>query len=125
MPIIQVHPEYAAVLYKLNNGSKLLELGCGIGQNVRKLILYGAVARNISGADLSTELIACGYDYFRDRDTLISKFYNFDILNPSLGGSFHELEGSFDVICANMFFHLWDLPRQIQACIHTISLLKS
>jgi hypothetical protein len=23
-----------------------------------------------------------------------------------------------------MLFHLWDLPRQIQACIHTISLLK-
>jgi SAM-dependent methyltransferase len=108
----------------LKNGSKLLDLGCGIGQNIRKLILDGALARNISGGDLSTELIECGYEYFRDRDTLISKFYTFDILDPSPGDSFRKLEGFFDAICANMFFHLWDLPTQIQACIRTISLLK-
>lgn len=91
---------------------------------MRKLILDGTPAANVAGSDLSVELIDCGYNYFGDRDSLASKFYLLDILNPSHGDSFHEIQGSFNIIWAAMLFHLWDFPTQTQACINSISLLK-
>jgi SAM-dependent methyltransferase len=123
-PAIQIHREYATVLQTVNSGGKFLDLGCGFGQNIRQMILDGAPAENLAGGDISTELTECGYDYFLDRDRLASKMHIFDILEPTPGDVFHQLHGSVDVVNAAMFFHLWDRPTQIRACVNTISLLK-
>jgi len=122
-PSIQRTPKYAEILDRIKNGQQYLDLGCGFGQNIRKLVFDGAPAANITGADLSQTLIDCGFEYFRDRDTLGSKFVIGDILNNE-SAAFVEAKGSFDIIFAAMVYHLWGWKDQVRACIETTKLLK-
>ena len=118
-----MHPLYPQVLARVKSGQQFLDLGCGFGQNLRKLNLDGAPAGNITGADVSRELIDCGYEYFRDRDRLDAKFIVGDILDSRSEG-FVKARGSFDAVYAAMVYHLWDWENQLKASIETVKLLK-
>jgi SAM-dependent methyltransferase len=83
----------------------------------------GAPSGNISGADISEDFISYGYEYFRDQQSLKTKFIFGDVLDPA-SPAYLEAEGSFDIIFASMFYHLWGWNDHIKTLIRTIKLLK-
>jgi SAM-dependent methyltransferase len=100
-----------------------LDLGCGLGQNMRKLLLDGAPAKQVCGADISSDLIACGHEYFRDVDRWQCKMYIGDLFDSNASVN-AEASGQFDAIWAAMVYHLWAWDGQLKASIQTARLLK-
>ncbi|KIW00033.1 uncharacterized protein PV09_08385 [Verruconis gallopava] len=114
---------YQQVLDRVKSGDKLLDLGCGFGQNIRKLVYDGAPSENITGADISQAMVDCGFEYFRDRDRLKTKFFIGDVFDED-APAYKDVAGHFDLVYASMFYHLWDWDGQVKAFIQTIKLLK-
>ncbi len=131
-PTIQLHPKYRDVLSRLQSSqATLLDLGCGVGQNIRQLTHDGAPPASLAGADLSAGLIECGYDYFLDRERLTSPFIVGDILDDAdddgaaaADGFCAAHRGRYDVVWAATFFHLWDWATQRRAMAAAARLLK-
>lgn len=124
-PTIQLHPQYQQLLKLLGSSedTAFLDLGCGLAQNLRQLILDGAQPEQLTGADLNKGLVQCGYDYFRDESRLKSPFIIGDVFNAD-GDIGQSAQGKFDIIWAAMFYHLWDWDGQLEAFIATTKLLK-
>lgn len=108
---------------RLKQGGMLLDVGCGYGQNVRKLVHDGAPSTNVFGTDLSGHLVECGFDYFLDRDRLGSNFLVCDMLNPESEIRKFSV-GKFDVIFASYFFHVWGWDKQLEVMRGVAMLLK-
>lgn len=125
LPTIQDHPLYPSVLSRLDSSpsTTLLDLGCGFGQNVRQLVLDGAPSTSVTGADLSSSLVDCGYDYFRDRGTLSTRFLVGNVLNPE-DDFCKNAQGQYDFVWAAIFFHLWGWDKQLEASVTASKLLK-
>ncbi|QDS77249.1 hypothetical protein FKW77_003466 [Venturia effusa] len=122
-PSIQVQPYYPTLLSRLENGDRCLDLGCGLGQNVRKIVLDRGPSPRVFGSDLSPDLIDCGYDYFLDKASLESQFFTGDLLSDN-DSNYKKIEGTFDVIFATCLYHLWSWDVQLKASIATVKLLK-
>lgn len=114
-------PKYQQVLRDLKDGAMLLDLGCGLGQDVRKLIFDGAPHSNVMASDLEPGLFDVGYELFRDREKLQISLKPGDIFAPSIPGL---EEHSFDYIYAGSFFHLWNWQEQVESMCKVVRLLK-
>lgn len=114
-------PTYGGVVQRLQDGEYLLDLGCCMGQETRKLIFDGAPAENIVGLELERSFIGYGYDLFNDKYKLRSHFYVGDIFYANL----QTLGGrSFNMIMAIYFFHLFNWEEQVTAVKKAVHLLK-
>lgn len=113
--------EYADVLRRVKTGDKLLDLGCCFGQDVRKIVYDGAPAENVTATELEQGFIDMGYELFKDRDTLASRF---------VAGDFFAMdeaklqEGSFDIVHSASFYHLFNWDEQVEVVAKTVRLLK-
>jgi SAM-dependent methyltransferase len=105
----------------LKTGHTLVDLGCGLGQDIRKLVLDGAPAENIYGSDIREGFIQQGYELFRDQTTLHTKFLIGDFFgSPALD----EIDKKVDIIYGGSFFHLFDWGGQMKAFRRAVELLK-
>ena len=107
---------------RVKQGAKLLDVGCCLGQDLRKLVFDGAPSPNIYGIELHAGLIDVGYELFQDRDTLQSTFVAADIFNPT--DSLTRLYGHMDIIYAGSFFHPFDWGMQVAAAERLIAFLR-
>lgn len=127
---------YPAVVERMKEGDRLLDLGCCLGQETRKLVFDGAPSENIVGMDLEGAFIEYGYDLFLDRDRLASKFWVGDIfdldksrpvvttthvgrektsLAPGASTSVSNADlGRFDIIMAIYLVHLFSYDDQVR-----------
>lgn len=125
---ISLHPLYRLLQERLLSEQKLLDLGCCFGQDIRKLVADGAPGQNLIGCDLHQGFVDLGYDLFRDRDTLASKFIVGDILTSQFDGDqenpFQKLQGKIDIIHASSFFHLFPLAAQLLIAKRLLQLLR-
>ena len=107
------NPAYPEVLRSMREReAKLLDVGCGLGQDVRKLIYDGAPAANVYGCDSTSGLVEAGYRLFQDRSFLSNPILVADIFAdgpPTLAGP----PGAIDVAFAGSFFHLFDWSKQM------------
>ncbi|KAE9980585.1 hypothetical protein BLS_004131 [Venturia inaequalis] len=122
-PSIQVQPYYPSLLTRIKNGDRFLDLGCGLGQNVRKIVHDLGPSPSVFGSDLSQDLIDCGYDYFLDKSSLEPQFFTGDLLSGK-DPNFGKMKGTFDIIFATCLYHLWSWDVQLKASIATVNLLK-
>jgi SAM-dependent methyltransferase len=105
--------EYSEVIERVRKGQKLLDMACCFGQTIRQLVADGAPSENMYGCDLQSEFMELGYKLFQDRDKLRTKFLVADIFDAS--SPLKDLQGSFDIVYAGLFFHLWGLQQQKEA----------
>jgi SAM-dependent methyltransferase len=122
-PSIQVQSYYPSLLNRIKTGDKCLDLGCGLGQNVRKIVYDCGPSSKIFGSDILQDLIDCGYDYFLDKQALESKIFTCDLLNAT-SSKFKKVEGTFDVLFTACLYHLWSWDVQLKASIASATLLK-
>ncbi|PVI04713.1 hypothetical protein DM02DRAFT_716160 [Periconia macrospinosa] len=113
---------YGEVLERVKNGDKFLDLGCCVGQDVRKLVFDGAPSENTYGADLAQGFLDIGYRLFLDESTLKTKFLAADIFDPE--SSLKQLDGQLDIVYASMFLHLFDYDHCVKAAHRIIKLFK-
>ncbi|KAI9727460.1 MAG: hypothetical protein M1828_006402 [Chrysothrix sp. TS-e1954] len=113
---------YREIITRLREGEKLLDVGCCLGQDVRKLVYDGAPSENIYGAELHHGLLNVGYELFRDRSTIRSTFMAADIFNPPV--ALTQLSGQIDIVWAGSFLHLFEWDDQVKAAKALVSIMR-
>ncbi|CAK7204340.1 hypothetical protein SEUCBS139899_007095 [Sporothrix eucalyptigena] len=113
---------------KTQPGSRFLDIGCCLGQDIRKLVYDGAPASSVAGAELNGAFIDLGYDLFRDRDSTAGQMVivSANILESPTGPSspLHSLVGQFSAVQLGMLLHLFTWEEQITAFENTLVLLR-
>lgn len=122
-PTITLHACYPEIVQRLQNGQKLLDLGCGFAQDIRKLVYDGARAENLYGVDIHSKFIDLGYDLFKDRETLKSQFLIADIFDPE--SMLKTVHGEIDIVHAWAVFHLFDWEGQVEAGKRVVRMLRA
>lgn len=114
-------PAYTRIIDRVKQGALFIDLGCGLGQDIRRLAYDGAPSENLVGLDLRNAVIELGYELFRDRDKLRARFIsqNFFQNAPELG----EIMGKAEIINSSLFMHLWDRAGQVRIGRRMIELL--
>jgi SAM-dependent methyltransferase len=121
-PSISRHPAYSTILSRLKSGGKLLDVGCYVGQDLRRLALDEAPSDGLFGNDIVNHW-DLGYEFFNDRDRFLASYVESDILFPNKELS--KLHGKMDVIFIVHVLHQWDWATQILACKELVRLLKA
>lgn len=119
---IELGNEFKEVVDRLSKGQKLLDMACCFGQTVRELVAGGAPAENVYGCDLEQGFIDMGYELFKDRGKLQSKFLVANIFDAN--SALADWRGKFDMVYAGSFFHLWGLEDQIKVSKAVAGLLR-
>lgn len=119
---IQKSAAYDEVLQRIQNGEQYLDIGCCIGQDIRKLVYDGAPSENMYASDLKGQFWDIGYELFLDKSSLKATFVEADIFDDNSG--LQQFTNKFDIIHAASFFHLFDWDGQVAAAKKIISLLN-
>ncbi|MCJ1391923.1 hypothetical protein MMC18_004790 [Xylographa bjoerkii] len=124
---IGLQPLYPQILSRLKSprSATLLDLGCCFGQDIRKLVHDGAPATSLYGAELRGGFLDMGYELFRDRETLASKFIEADVFAEADGDTLAELDGKVDVVYTASFLHLFGWEEQVKVGKRIVRLLKA
>lgn len=104
---------------RLQQGQRLLDVGCCYAQELRRMVLDGAPSANMYGVDLQRGFVDLAYDFFGDRDTLQTRFLAGDVTRPDdgeTGAELAALRGTVDMLHVGMVLHLWDLETQTRFC---------
>ncbi|KAI1149982.1 hypothetical protein F4825DRAFT_428327 [Nemania diffusa] len=126
--------------------TRLLDVGCCVGQVLRKLAHDGVDSSRLYGTDVEPRFLDLGFDLFRDRATFRGRFVVGDLLLPlppeptamnhggdggpsnSSGSSNSELDaldGSMTLVHATSFFHLFTWAEQVRAATRIVRLLRA
>lgn len=116
-------PAYQEVLSRVKDGEQFLDLGCCMGQDIRKLVHDGAPSKNTHAADLKKNFWEFGYEMFLDKSSLKTTFVEADIFDPD--SELKQLDGKISIVNAASFFHLWDWDDQVKAAKRVMKLFKS
>lgn len=112
-PSISQHPAYATIQSRLKSGSKLLDIGCYMGTDLRQLVRDGAPQENLIGNDIVNHW-DLGYELFNDRDRFHVRYIESDLLHSNEGLS--ALHGGIDIVNIVHVLHQWDWDTQLLAC---------
>jgi SAM-dependent methyltransferase len=99
-----------------------LDLGCAFAQDIRRLVADGVDSSKCYGSDLRLEFMDLGYELFRDKETLQSRFIEGDVFDES--SPLSGLNGKIDVVGASAFFHLFSWEEQKIVARRVAKLLK-
>ncbi|EPE24760.1 S-adenosyl-L-methionine-dependent methyltransferase [Glarea lozoyensis ATCC 20868] len=142
-PTINLIPPYKKIIETLKNGGSFLDVGCFLGQDLRRLVFDGAPSGNLYGIDIVSHWGAqvsqyrdrslcltnywtgrshLGYELYHDEDKFEAHFIEADLIKP-----FQELsalEGKMDVIQVTHVFHQWGWEGQIGAAKEVVKFSK-
>ncbi|KAM6485673.1 hypothetical protein HDV62DRAFT_403067 [Trichoderma sp. SZMC 28011] len=93
-----------------NSTDTLLDIGCCIGQVLRKMVYDGIEPTRLFGTDLHPEFISIGTELFNDEGCGLT-FVPGDLLDPE-DKALNKLDGKITLIHAANFFHLFTWEQQ-------------
>lgn len=121
------HPSFQALVKRLKQPESqdaFLDVGCCVGQVVRKMAFDGVDPARLYGTDLYPEYLDLGFELFNDRERFgDDSFVAANLLDPNDQGS-KKIDGKVTVIHAGNFFHLFDWDEQVVAATRMIGFLK-
>lgn len=120
---IQKSAAYDEVLQRIKGGEQYLDIGCCMGQDIRKLIYDGAPSDKMYASDLKGQFWNVGYELFLDKPSLEATFIEADIFDDQSG--LQQLAGKLDIVHAASFFHLFDWDGQVAAAKKIVGLFNS
>lgn len=117
-------PFYPTILERLKTGNEqFLDLGCCLGQDIRKLVADGAPSEYLYGSDIKPEFFDLGYKLFCDKETLKSTFIAADIFDTS--SNLKSLDDKIDIVYIGAFLHLFNYEEQATVCKRLVTLLRA
>lgn len=120
---ISTHPCVDEILDRLRTGNAmLLDVGCGLAQELRLLVDRGVESSQLVGMDVHDLFINLGYTLFQDKSALNLGFVTADILE--LDSIPSSMLHNFDIIWGSASFHLFNWENQVRAFRNAIRLLK-
>jgi len=127
------HPSYPRILSPLKSTSpsqpsaKFLDVGTGLGQDIRKLLHDGVPATAITGLELDARFLDYGHDLFRDQTSQSGisdvTFLIDDVLALGSATSTSAHLGTFTVLQVASLLHLFPLEKQYAAACAFVRLL--
>lgn len=120
---IQHNPIYREILDECTNRqATIIDFGCCLGQDVRRLIYDGVPIDRIRGYELDPFFIEQGYELFRDGDSMRKNqiFTSADIFDDEM---LKTIEPA-DYLHAASFIHLFDAETQREVCRRLSRLAK-
>jgi len=111
MPMLPKCPIYPSIIKRLQNGDSMLDIGCFIGHDLRRLIFDGAPSNHLYGVDVLNHW-ELGYAMFRDRTKFSAHFIQSDILHPT--AELQRLNGAIDIISITHVLHQWNWNDQVR-----------
>ena len=124
LPSIAGFAEWPDLVKRGKEGANIIDLGCGLGQDLRLLANHIYNTDNMYASDKSTELWELGYDLFRDKSKMHAQFIKADFLDNPPSPKLEQLRGKMDIIIANQFLHLFDYFDQYQALKQIVGLSR-
>ncbi|KAI0685825.1 hypothetical protein BC835DRAFT_490784 [Cytidiella melzeri] len=136
--MMSANPIYPQVLQagKSGNHSVLLDLGCCMGSDVRKIVSDGYPAKNVLGVDLRQQFLDLGYRlYGQSWDTNFFTSDIFEVPYPfprdtpidttplASVGDLSQLRGRITHFYAGALFHLFDEATQYALALRVAELL--
>lgn len=97
-----------------------LDIGCCVGQDLRRLLSDGVQPSQVYGAELRGDYVDLGYELFRDAATLPrDHFVTADVLDEGPGNGLErfEKEGGVDVLHLGMILHVFSTAEQKRVCV--------
>lgn len=120
---ITLHDEYAEVVQRLSSGNEsLLDLGCGLGQDLRALTADGVPSEKLVAIDIHGDLWPIGMDLFRDQDRFKAQFIEANILDEV--DKYRHLGGQMDMIFIADMLHMFQWDQQVVLAKECLQLLK-
>ena len=113
---------YDTVLERLKKGQTFLDIGCCMGQDIRRLAVDGAPTENMYAADIIQDFWDIGYDLFQDRDVMNAHFVKADLLDSN--SELRALHSKVDVIYVASVLHLFGWDKQLEATRELVRLSK-
>ncbi|KAI1869679.1 uncharacterized protein JN550_005660 [Neoarthrinium moseri] len=122
-------PRYQDALKRLTRRctkDALLDVGCCVGQMLRKMVVDGVDSSRLFGTDLEPRFLEMGYEMFRDKGRLRSMFVAGDVLDhdDDPKDPLRLLDGKMTIIHAASFFHLFTWDDQVAAATRLVRFLK-
>lgn len=105
-----------------NSSDALLDIGCCIGQMLRKLVQDGIDPKRLFGTDLHPEFISIGTELFNDGGGGLT-FAAGDMLDPE-DEALKALDGKMTLIHAANFFHLFTWEEQLKIGARIVRFLR-
>ena len=129
---ISLLPAYPRILERLKSAPSspsdpvpsLLDIGCCLGQDLRKLVFDGVPGDRLVGIELEQPFIDLGFDLFRDKEKFQGAMIAANILDPSMEALFETMKGRFEVVHAASFFHLADWEKQVAAAVKIVAMMR-
>jgi len=112
---------YPEVLNRIRDGETFLDLGCCVGQDIRKLVYDGAPSENLIGVDTEPRFLNLGYELFNDREKLKAHFYAEDVFDENF---LSEWRDRIDIVFLGSFLHLFSFEQQEIVLRQLVKLLK-
>ncbi|ESZ99047.1 hypothetical protein SBOR_0581 [Sclerotinia borealis F-4128] len=122
VPYISRSPAYPVILQKLGEGEKLLDIGCFLGGDFRRLVFDGAPSTNLYGIDIVSHWDV-GFSLFNDRSHFGAHFIAASITTPpeSQPSPLLQLLGSFSILSISAVLHQWNYVDQLACAIKLVA----
>ncbi|KAJ5493300.1 hypothetical protein N7539_002046 [Penicillium diatomitis] len=127
LPGIAAFPQFPQILeFARRPESRIVDLGCGLGQDLRLLAAHGIPTERMWALDLEPHLWRLGFELFRDEGRLQASFIHANFLEADVNDDdrFAPLMGQTDLVLASQFLHLFDWDGQIAANQRIVALSK-
>lgn len=127
---LSTHPLYITeVKRKISKTTKIIDLGCCFGTDIRYLVADGADPSLITGTDQFPEYIQLGFDLFGDKDRLTTRFIFEDFFSEQFAqkalNNNTDDSSKYDIAYAGSVYHLFSLEQTEKFTQLVSSLLKS
>jgi len=117
-------PSYPKIVARLRSdpSARHLDVGCCVGQDIRKLVLDGCPPEKVTALELEQKFIDVGFDLFKDKEKIRkTRFISANILTAT--DVLREFEGKMTSIHMGMVFHLFDREEQKTVLSNLLRLL--
>ncbi|KAL9078471.1 MAG: hypothetical protein Q9157_002592 [Trypethelium eluteriae] len=138
--MLPLNPAYPFILERVRNeGANFIDVGCFVGQDLRRLVFDGCPPSSLFGCDIVNHWDV-GFEFYRDKDRPFGKNVKYiedDMLHPKTKNQSNEetldgdvdmklmdWKGQMDIINAALVLHHWNWDDQVAVCKNLVRLSR-
>ena len=139
--MLPLNPAYSSILQRIRDEeASLIDVGCFIGHDLRRLVFDGCPPNNLVGCDIVDQW-DLGFEFYQDNQGPFGQYAKYvkdDILYPkekavtsgpetddqNEGLKLVDFNGKMDIINAGHILHHWDWKDQVRVCKNLVALSK-